>query len=179
MQAASRPPRSSYRRGSLSLLLVPPGAPASPDHRLGYRCPRRGRVQAPWCAHGRLRQRPAFYLWGRGGPHHCQMGTGTAAASHRGTRPSAGRALPRELGHAPRTPGHAPDVRAPGTQGAAVTVRWSQCPGGLWAWGPDSHQLSPPGLLAPEGASCRQLHCSPIMLPFASCRFQRLKGVGL
>ena len=179
LQAASRPPRSSYRRGSLSLLLVPPGAPASPDHRLGYRCPRRGRVQAPWCAHGRLRQRPAFYLWGRGGPHHCQMGTGTAAASHRGTRPSAGRALPRELGHAPRTPGHAPDVRAPGTQGAAVTVRWSQCPGGLWAWGPDSHQLSPPGLLAPEGASCRQLHCSPIMLPFASCRFQRLKGVGL
>lgn len=67
LQAASRPPRSSYRRGSLSLLLVPPGAPASPDHRLGYRCPRRGRVQAPWCAHGRLRQRPAFYLWGRGG----------------------------------------------------------------------------------------------------------------
>ena len=49
----------------------------------------------------------------------------------------------------------------------------------LWAWGPGSHGLSPPGRPAPEGACCCQLHCSPITLPFASCRFQRLKGVAL
>lgn len=55
---------------------------------------------------------PAGGGGGAEGRHHCQEGTVTAAASHRGTRPSAGRALPRELGHAPRTPGPAPDVSA-------------------------------------------------------------------